>query len=153
MKDLHLLLINTFNQITDKKPYLINFLKLVYDEIIEFLSKNNSIDKLPLLFSQLSVKYSKSSIEKKIQEMHPNSEIVILEKDNITGVKKGLVNVNFKDNNDEQIFQELMTNIFELKPIELFSDDKEFKEKCTIGYAEIEKIFALESGAFSFVLM
>src|SRR5574341_1195653 len=139
LKDLHLLLINTFKQITDKKPEWDNFLKLVYDEINDFL-KNNSIDKLPFLFSQLSIKYSRSAIQVKIDEIHYISDIIVLDSDNISGVKKGLVDVDFKDNiNDEHIFTELMTNLFKIKPIAFFSNDKDFAEKSTIGYAKIAK--------------
>lgn len=152
LKDLHLLLINTFKKITDKKPELDNFLKFVYDEIIEFL-KNNPIDKLPLLFSQLSIKYSRTTIQEKIEETHSISDVVGLESDNLSGVKTGLVDIHFKDNNDEHIFTDLMTNLFKIKPIAFFSNDKEFFEKGTIGYAEIAKIFMFEAGAFSFILV
>lgn len=152
LKDLHLLLINTFKQITDKRPELNNFLNLVYDEIIEFL-KNNPIDKLPFLFSHLSIKYSRTAIEEKIGEIHSISEIIVLDSDNISGVKKGLIDVRFKNNTDEHIFTELMTNLFKMKPIAFFSNDKEFFKKGTIGYVKIAKIFMFEADAFSFVLL
>lgn len=150
--DLHKLLIDIFKQIKDKKPELNNFLNLVYEEIIGFL-KNNSIDKLPLLFSQLSIKYSRNAIDKEIKEIHSFYDIINLESENLSGVKKGLVDVHFKDNMDDQIFKELMTNLFEVKPITFFSNDKEFADKCKKGYAEIAKIFMFEDGAFSFFLV
>lgn len=150
--DLHSFIFHIFKQIKDEKPVLENFLKLVYEEIIIFL-KNNSVDKLPALLSQLSIRYSRSSIEKRIGEIHYISEIITLKSDNLSGVKKGLVDVHFKDNMDDQIFKELMTNLFGVKPIDFFSDDEEFAKKSKKGYVEIAKIFLFEDGAFSFVLI
>lgn len=150
--DLHILLIDIFKQIKEKKPELKNFLNLVYEEIIEFL-KNTSIDKLPLLLSQLCIKYSRSAIDKRIKEIHSTYSIISLDTHNLRGVKKGLIDIHFKDNMDDQIFKELMTNLFELKPITFFSNDKEFAEKSKKGYTEIAKIFVFGEGDFSFILV
>ena len=69
------------------------------------------------------------------------------------GFAKKIIEIHFKDNYDEQIFKELMTNLFKVKPIEFFSNDKEFADKSTIGFAEIAKIFMFDETAFSFVLL
>lgn len=150
--DLHSLIFEIFKQIKDEKPELENFLRLVYQEIFLFLEKN-PINKLPTFLSEFSIRYSRSAIQKRLEEIHPNCKVIILKLDNLSGVKKALVNIDFKDNNDEQIFKELMTNIFEVKPIEFFSNDKEFAEKSMTGYTEIAKIFVLDKNAFSFVLL
>ncbi len=150
--DLHLLIFNIFKQIKGEKPILENFLKLVYEEVINFL-KNNSIDKLPTLLSQLSIRYSRIAIEKRIEEIHPISKIITLDSDNLSSVRRALVDIQFKDNNDEGIFTELMTNLNEVKPIEFCSNDKEFAEKSILDYAEVAKIFIFNNQDFSFVLL
>ncbi len=92
-------------------------MKLVYEEVVVFL-RNNPIDKLPTLLSQLSIRYSRIAIERRIEEIHSIYQVIILDSDNLSGVKRALVDIHFKNNNDERIFTELMTNLNEVKPIE-----------------------------------
>jgi hypothetical protein len=146
------LILEKFKQIRDAKPGLENFLNLVHEEIIIFL-KDNNIEKLPLFLSQFSIRYSRSAIPTKITEMHSISKIIALNKDSLSDVKKSLVEIDFKDTNDLLIFQEIMTNLNDIKPIEFFSNDQEFSKKSILGYAEIVKNLISDNQAFSFVLL
>lgn len=150
--DLHSLILDIFKQIKDEKPGLENFLKLVYQEIIDFLEKN-PISKLPAHLSEFSIKYSRSAIQEMIEEIHSISGFISLDADNHNGVKKALSGIHFRNNNDEEIFTELMTNLNLVKPIEFFSNDEEFAKKSRLGYTEIARIFMFDNKAFSFVLI
>jgi replicative DNA helicase len=85
--------------------------------------------------------------------MHSISKIIALNKDSLSDVKKSLVEIDFKDTNDLLIFQEIMTNLNDIKPIEFFSNDQEFSKKSILGYAEIVKNLISDNQAFSFVLL
>lgn len=128
-------LIDQFKNLKAAKPGLTNFLNLVYHEISIFL-KDNEIDDLPDFLSELSLNLSNSIIFK-IEETHPNFEILFLNHDRLNNVKRSLTEIHFKDTNDGRIFQELMTNLEDIKPIEFFLDDRDFAKKCDLGFANI----------------
>ena len=128
-------LIDQFKNLKAAKPGLTNFLNLVYHEISIFL-KDNEIDDLPDFLSELSLNLSNSIIFK-IEETHPNFEILFLIHDRLNNVKRSLAEIHFKDTNDGRIFQELMTNLEDIKPIEFFLDDRDFAKKCDLGFANI----------------
>lgn len=98
--------------------------------------------------SQLSINFS-GSIIRKIDEIHPDFEILFLNLDNLSKVKKSLADIHFKDTNDERIFQELMTNLEEIKPLEFFLDDTDFANKCRKGFANIANSMIFGNDAFS----
>ena len=124
-------LIDQFKNLKAAKPGLTNFLNLVYHEISIFL-KDNEIDDLPDFLSELSLNLSNSIIFK-IEETHQDFEILFLNHDRLNNVKKSLAEIHFKDTNDGRIFQELMTNLEDIKPIEFFLDDRDFAKKCDLG--------------------
>lgn len=128
-------LIDQFKNLKAAKPGLTNFLNLVYHEISIFL-KDNEIDDLPDFLSKLSLNLSNSIIFK-IEETHPDFEILLLNHDRLNNVKRSLAEIHFKDTNDGRIFQELMTNLEDIKPIEFFLDDRDFAKKCDLGFANI----------------
>lgn len=145
--DSQALIIEQFKKIKAAKPRLANFLDLVFHEISLFL-KENDIESLPSFLSQLSVNFS-GSIIRKIDEIHPDFEILFLNLDNLSKVKKSLADIHFKDTNDERIFQELMTNLEEIKPLEFFLDDTDFANKCRKGFANIANSMIFGNDAFS----
>ncbi len=145
--DSQALIIEQFKKIKAAKPGLANFLDLVFHEISLFL-KENDIESLPSFLSQLSINFS-GSIIRKIDEIHPDFEILFLNLDNLSKVKKSLADIHFKDTNDERIFQELMTNLEEIKPLEFFLDDTDFANKCRKGFANIANSMIFGNDAFS----
>ncbi len=145
------LIIDEFKLIIDKNPKLEDFVNLIYEEIEVFL-KDNPTERLPDFLSQLPLRYSKS-IQIKLYEIHPIFYKIILNRKNLSAVKKALTEVDFKDTNDERIFQELMTNVRGLTPIEFYSNDSEFIKKCEQGYIKIANHFGLDKLAFSFKLL
>lgn len=145
--DSQALIIEQFKKIKAAKPGLANFLDLVFHEISLFL-KENDIENIPSFLSQLSITFS-GSIILKIDDIHPDFEIIFLNFDNLSKVKKSLVDVHFKDTNDERIFQELMTNLDEIKPLEFFLDDMDFANKCRKGFVNIANDLGFENDAFS----
>ncbi len=145
------LIIEQFKKIKTKKPGLTNFLDLVFHEVSLFL-KEHDIENLPLFLSQLSINLS-ASIVPKIDELNPDFEIISLNLDHLGKVKKSLSEIHFKDTNDERIFQELMTNLNNVKPIEFFLDDLDFANKCRKGFGNIANDMGFETGAFSCKLL
>ncbi len=85
----------------------------------------------------------------KIDEIHQNFEIIKLKSENLSGIKKSLAEIHFKDSYDERIFLELMTNLYEVKPIEFFLDDREFARNCKTGFSNISSNLGFEMNAFS----
>ncbi len=140
-------LINIFIELKIKKPEASNFLDLLYSEIITFLKDNNS-EKLPSFLSQLSIEFAQSLFDK-IEQIHSINEIIVLNHDNLEDVKKSTTGVYFKDNNDERIFQELMTNIAKINSLEFFSDDVEFIKKIEKSYLNCIEILGYSKEAFS----
>lgn len=145
--DSQALIIEQFKKIKAEKPGLANFLELVFHEISLFL-KEQDIEDLPSFLSQLSINFS-GSIILKIDDIHPDFEIIFLNLDNLSKVKKSLADIHFKDTNDERLFQELMTNLDEIKPLEFFLDDMDFATKCRKGFVNIANDLGFESDAFS----
>lgn len=135
--DLHSLILEIFKKIRDAKPGLENFLDMVHSKIMNFLD-DNPIEKFPSFLSELSMKYSRLSIQREIEEIHPISKIISLNKTTYGDTRKSIAEVKFKDPNDESIFLEIITNLNEIKPIELFSNDEEFKKKCDKCYEKIQ---------------
>lgn len=149
--DSQALIIEQFKKIKAEKPGLANFLDLVFHEISLFL-KEQDIEDLPSFLSQLSINFS-GSIILKIDDIHPDFEIIFLNLDNLGKVKKSLADIHFKDTNDERLFQELMTNLDEIKPLEFFLDDMDFANKCWKGFANIANDLGFENDAFSCKLL
>ncbi len=125
--DSQAIIIENFKKMKREKPGISNFLNLVFHEISLFL-KDNDMEGLPTFLSELSLNLSRS-ILLKIDEIHQNFEIIKLKSENLSGIKKSLAEIHFKDSYDERIFLELMTNLYEVKPIEFFLDDREFARK------------------------
>ena len=73
----------------------------------------------------------------------------MLNHDNLEDVKKSIVGVYFKDNNDERIFQELMTNLAKINPLEFYLDDVEFIKKIEKSYLNYIEILGYGKEAFS----
>lgn len=140
-------LIEQFKNLKAAKPGLSNFLNLVYHEISIFL-KDNEIDDLPDFLSELSLNLS-NSIILKIEETHPDFEILFLNHDGLNIVKRSLADIHFKDTNDGRIFQELMTNLEDIKPIEFFLDDRDFAKKCNVGFTNIANDMEFNESDFS----
>jgi hypothetical protein len=140
-------MIENFREMKSKKPELTNFLDFIYDEIQVFL-KDNKIDKLPSFLSTVSIKYSKY-LPQKINQIHSNSEVLILDKKQLDIVKKATIEIHFKDTNDERIFQELMTNLCLIKPIDFYLDDAEFAKKIDEAYLNLDETLGFENDAFS----
>jgi len=149
--DSQALIIEKFKKIMSEKPGITNFLNLVFHEISLFL-KDNDIEDLPSFLSELSINLS-GSILLKIGEIHPNFDIIVLNSENLSNVKRLLAEIHFKDSYDERIFLELMTNLNEIKPIEFFLDDKEFAKNCKKGFANIANDLRFKKGAFSCKLL
>jgi len=149
--NLHSLILEIIKKIRDAKPGLENFLDLVHNQILVFL-ENHPIDKLPSFLSELSMRYTKPSIQKKIEEIHSSFEIISLNQRALPNIRKSLAGVYFKDTNDERIFLEIISNLNEINPIELFSNDNEFKKKCEMGYENIKNDLKFDNQAFQFIL-
>ncbi len=145
------LIIEEFKQIINTNPRLEDFVNLIYEEIEIFL-KDNPTERLPDFLSQLSLRYSKS-IQRKLEEIHPISYKISLKRKNLSAVKEALTEIEFEDTNDLRIFQELMTNLNEIKPAEFFSNDLEFIKKCEQGYAKIVNHLGFDNRAISFKLL
>ena len=133
--DSQYLLIEQFKKMKIAKPGLANFLDLVFHKTSLFL-RENEIDGLPTFLSELSINLS-GSIFLKIEELYPDCEIIFLNLDRLKDVKKSLTEVYFKDTNDDRIFQELMTNLEDIKPIEFILDDRDFAKKSMKGFENI----------------
>ena len=144
-------IIELFKKIKINKPGITNFLDLVFHEIMLFLKEHNAED-LPSFLSQLSINLS-AAIVFKIEELHPDFEIISLDLDHLGDIKKSLAEIHFKDTNDERIFQELMTNLKDIKPIEFFLDDLDFAKKCMKGFGKIANDMGFENEAFSSKLL
>ncbi|NJD76876.1 MAG: hypothetical protein FIB08_07260 [Candidatus Methanoperedens sp.] len=142
-------LIEVFKALRDQKPGLTNFLNLVYHDVSTFLQEGHGIEEIPLFLSQLALQYSNLAIPK-LESAHPIEASISLNLKTLSGVKSSTKDIYFKDTYDERIFQELMTNLAEIMPIEFFSDDMEFKEKSEIGYAKITNDLGFDKQAFSF---
>ena len=145
--DSQAIIIENFKKMKREKPGISNFLNLVFHEISLFL-KDNDMEGLPTFLSELSLNLSRS-ILLKIDEIHQNFEIIKLKSENLSGVKKSLAEIHFKDSYDERIFLELMTNLYEVKPIEFFLDDREFARNCKTGFSNISSNLGFEMNAFS----
>jgi len=102
--------------------------------------KEHEAEDLPSFLSQLSINLS-ASIVLKIEELHPDFEIISLDLGHLSDIKKSLAEIHFKDTNDERIFQELMTNLDDIKPIEFFLDDSDFAKKCMKGFGILPMIW------------
>lgn len=150
--DSQTLLIEIFKQLKIKKPESTNFLNLVYDEISTFLRKEQDTKKIPSFLSKLSLEYSNLVITK-LENIHSVDELINLNLGNLSSVKRLTKDIYFKNNNDERIFQELMTNLSEILPIEFFSDDEEFVKKSEQGYAKIANDLRYNKNAFSCKLL
>ncbi len=144
-------IIELFKKIKINKPGITNFLDLVFHEIMLFLKEHNAED-IPSFLSQLSINLS-AAIVLKIEELHPDFEIISLDFDHLGDIKKSLAEIHFKDTNDERIFQELMTNLKDIKPIEFFLDDLDFAKKCMKGFGKIANDMGFENEAFSSKLL
>ncbi len=149
--NLHTLILEIIKKIRDAKPGLENFLDLVHTQILLFLD-DHPIEKLPSFLSQLSMRYSKPSIQKKIEEIHSVFKIISLNQKALPDIRKSLAGIYFQDSNDERIFMEIISNLNEINPIELFSNDNEFKKKCEMGYENIKNDLKFDNQAFQFVL-
>lgn len=135
-----------FRNLQLEKPEASNFLELVYAEILNFLKENNS-EKLPSFLSKLSIEFS-SSLIYKIEQIH-DFEVIMLNRKNLEDVKKSTVGVYFKDNNDEKIFQEFMTNLVKNNPLGFYSDDKEFINNIKKSYLIYIEILGYRNESFS----
>ncbi|CAG0995518.1 MAG: hypothetical protein MPEBLZ_02332 [Candidatus Methanoperedens nitroreducens] len=149
--DCQFLIIENFKKMKSEKPGITNFLNLVFHEISLFL-KDNEMEGLPTFLSELSLNLSRS-ILMKISEIHRNFEVITLKSENLSDVKKSLAEIHFKDSYDERIFLELITNLYEIKPIEFFLDDKEFAKNCKKGFSNIVSDMEFEMNAFSCKLL
>ena len=145
--DSQAMLIEQIKNIKFAKPGLANFLDLVFREISLFL-RDHEIEDLPSFLSELSLNLS-GSIISKIDGIHPHIEKISLNQDCLGDVKRSLSDIYFKDTTDERIFQELMTNLDEIKPLEFFLDDRDFATKCRNGFASVSNDMGFEDGAFS----
>lgn len=145
------LLIEQFKKMKVEKPGLANFLDLVFHETSLFL-KDNEIDGLPTFLSELSINLS-GSIFLKIEELYPDFEIIFLNLNSLNVVKKSLTEVYFKDTNDDRIFQELMTNLEEIKPIEFILDDRDFAKKSMKGFENIARDLGFADSDFTAKLL
>lgn len=145
------LLIEQFKKMKVEKPGLANFLDLVFHETSLFL-KDNEIDGLPTFLSELSINLS-GSIFLKIEELYPDFEIIFLNLNSLNVVKKSLTEVYFKDTNDDRIFQELMTNLEEIKPIEFILDDRDFAKKSMKGFENIAHDLGFADSDFTVKLL
>ncbi len=85
-----------------------------------------------------------------MENIHSTGNSISLNFKTLSNVKQSTKDIYFKDTYDERIFQELMTNLAEIMPIEFFSDDTEFKEKSEIGYTKITNDLGFDKQAFSF---
>lgn len=149
--DSQAIIIENFKKMKREKPGISNFLNLVFHELSLFL-KDNDMEGLPTFLSELSLNLSRS-ILLKIGEIHQNFEIITLKSENLSGIKKSLAEIHFKDSYDERIFLELMTNLYEIKPIEFFLGDKEFARNCKKGFSNIARDMGFEMNAFSCKLL
>lgn len=149
--NLHSLILEIIKKIRDAKPGLENFLDLVHNQILLFLD-DHPIDKLPSFLSELSMRYTKPSIQKKIEEIHSIFKILSLNQKALHDIKKSLAGIYFKDTNDERIFLEIISNLNEINPIELYSNDNEFRKKCEMGYENIKNDLKFDNQAFQFIL-
>jgi PIN domain nuclease of toxin-antitoxin system len=149
--NLHSLILEIIKKIRDAKPGLENFLDLVHNQILLFLD-DHPIDKLPSFLSELSMRYTKPSIQKKIEEIHSIFKILSLNQKALHDIKKSLAEIYFKDTNDERIFLEIISNLNEINPIELYSNDNEFRKKCEMGYENIKNDLKFDNQAFQFIL-
>lgn len=149
--DYQAVIIENFKKMKREKPGITNFLNLVFHELSLFL-KNNDMEGLPSFLSELSLNLSRS-ILLKIGEIHQNFEIITLKSEHLSGIKKSLAEIHFKDSYDERIFLELMTNLYEIKPIEFFLGDREFARNCKKGFSNIARDMGFEMNAFSCKLL
>ena len=149
--DSQAIIIENFKKMKREKPGISNFLNLVFHELSLFL-KDNDMEGLPAFLSELSLNLSRS-ILLKIGEIHKNFEIITLKSKNLSGIKKALAEIHFKDSYDERIFLELITNLYEIKPIEFFLADREFARNCKKGLSNIVSNMGFEMNAFSCKLL
>lgn len=126
-----ILLIEIFKELKNRKPKFTNFLKLVYSEIWTFLQTDYDIEKIP----------------------HSIEAIISLNFKTLSDVKQSTKEIYFKDTNDERIFQELMTNLTDVIPIEFLSDDDEFINKSKIGFEKISNDLKYSNNIFSCKLL
>lgn len=145
--DSQAMLIEQIKNIKFAKPGLANFLDLVFHEISLFL-RDHEIEDLPSFLSELSLNLS-GSIISKIDGIHPHIGKISLNQDRLGDVKRSLSDIYFKDTTDERIFQELMTNLDKIKPINFFLDDRDFAKKCRNGFARVSNDMGFKDGAFS----
>lgn len=131
-----ILLIEIFKELKIRKPQLTNFLNLVYHEVLTFLQKDHDIEKIPSFLSQLALQYSNLTLPK-LDNIHSIGDLIGLNLKTLGNVKQSTKDIYFKDTYDERIFQELLTNLNEIQPIEFFSDDIEFVKKSRMGYEKI----------------
>ncbi len=148
----HIFLIEIFKELKNQKPESANFLSLVFDEIFTFIQKERDVEKIPSFLSQLALKYSNGAIPK-LESIHSVEKAINLNLKNLSNVKQLIKDIYFKNANDERIFQELMTNLNEVQPIEFFSDDNEFIKKSTIGYEKISNDLKYSKNLFSCKLL
>lgn len=147
-----ILLIEIFKELKNRKPKFTNFLKLVYSEILTFLQTDYDIEKIPSFLSQLSLQYSNFTLPK-LENMHSIEDIISLNFKTLSDVKQSTKEIYFKDTYDERIFQELMTNLTDVIPIEFLSDDNEFINKSKIGFEKISNDLKYSNNIFSCKLL
>jgi len=147
-----ILLIEIFKELKTQKPMFSNFLNLVYFEILTFLQTDFDIDKIPSFLSQLSLKYS-NFILPKLENTHSIEAIISLNFKTLSDVKQSTKEIYFKDTYDERIFQELMTNLSDVIPIELISDDIGFIKNSKIGFEKISNDLKYSNNIFSCKLL
>jgi len=153
LKESHIQLDEIFKQLKIIKPDSINFQNLVYRDCIDFIKREHgNIKLLPSFLSEMSTKYS-NSIIKKLQDSNMSFELINLDYKRLSDVKKSLHDIHFNDTNDERIFQELMTNLSKIQPIEFFSDDYEFIKKSEKGFSRLSIDLKYDSNAFSCMLL
>lgn len=147
-----ILLIEIFKELKIRKPQLTNFLNLVYHEVLTYLQKDNDTEKIPSFLSQLALQYSNLTLPK-LDNIHSIGDFIGLNLKTLSNVKQSTKDIYFKDTYDERIFQELLTNLNEIQPIELFSDDIEFIKKSRMGFEKISNDLQYSKNMFSCKLL
>lgn len=147
-----ILLIEIFKELKDRKPELNNFLDLVFQEILTHIQKDHDIEKISSFLSELSLRYS-NFIAPKLMNIHPIEDMISLNLKALGNVKQSTKDIYFKNTNDERIFQELMTNLPNVTPIEFLSDDNEFIKKSKIGFEKISNDLKYSNNMFSCKLL
>ncbi|WP_370575515.1 hypothetical protein [Methanomethylovorans sp.] len=110
---------------------------------------DNDVEMLPSFLSELGIRYSKQ-LYKKIEEFHPgNIRIIAIEHEHLKSIKERTTGTHFKDNNDERIYFELMTNLSDLVPIVFYTSDNEFRKKINRSYSACTAYYGFAESSFS----